>query len=117
MSRWMIARCGPDFVTRQSSFKKRQSHVGAIRFGLTEKIEIAKPVSSPWPAMSLIPSESYSFPDHSTSTITPSRKPKNQEPEPAPIETRRKNPSIVALPDPKPQLAPAPPLIQENPEP
>src|SRR6266568_722514 len=65
--------------------------------------------------MSLIPSESYSFPDHFTSTVIPSRKPKNAEPEPAPPEARRKKPSIVALPNPKPQPAPA--AIRENPEP
>ena len=48
--------------------------------------------------MSLIPSESYSFPDHFTSTVTPSRKPK-QKPE-AKQEPRK--PAIVALPDPEP---------------
>jgi hypothetical protein len=53
--------------------------------------------------MSLIPSESYSFPDHFTTTVIPSRKP----PEPAPVDTRQKKRSIVALPSPKPQPAPA----------
>ena len=62
--------------------------------------------------MSLIPSESYSFPDHFTSTVTPSRRPKNDKPEPVPLETRRKRPSIVALPNPKPQ--PAPPTHPEG---
>src|SRR5438105_9592341 len=113
----MIARGAPAFVTRQCSFKKRQSHVTAVRFRLTGKIEIAKTFSSPWPAMSLIPSESYSFPDHFTSTVTPSRKPKNQEPEPAPLEIRRKKPSIMALPDPTPTPAPVPPVTEENPAP
>ncbi len=57
--------------------------------------------------MSLIPSESYSFPDHFTRTVTPSCKPKNEESEAASLETRRKKPSIVALPSPKAQPAPA----------
>jgi hypothetical protein len=57
--------------------------------------------------MSLIPSESHSFPDHFTRTVTPSPKPKNEELEAAPLETRQKKPSIVALPSPKPQPAPA----------
>ncbi|HYR22006.1 MAG TPA: hypothetical protein VEP30_03655 [Chthoniobacterales bacterium] len=57
--------------------------------------------------MSLIPSESYSFPDHFTTTVIPSRRPKKEEPEAAPVEMRRKRPSIVALPNPKPQPAPA----------
>jgi hypothetical protein len=48
--------------------------------------------------MSLIPSESYSFPDHFTRTVMPSRRPKNEEPETAPVEMRRQKPSIVALP-------------------
>ena len=50
--------------------------------------------------MSLIPSESYSFPDHFTSTVTPSRRPKQEKPEP---EKTRKRPAIVALPDPEPE--------------
>ena len=50
--------------------------------------------------MSLIPSESYSFPDHFTSTVTPSRRPKQEKPKP---ERLRKRPEIVALPDPEPQ--------------
>lgn len=57
--------------------------------------------------MSLIPSESYSFPDHFTITKAASRKPTNVEPE-APVARQRKNPSIVALPNPRPQLAPQP---------
>jgi len=32
--------------------------------------------------MSLIPSESHSFPDHFTSTVVPSRRPKKAKPEP-----------------------------------
>ncbi len=50
--------------------------------------------------MSLIPSESYSFPDHFTSTVTPSRRPKQEKPE---RERVRKKPEIVALPDPEPE--------------
>src|SRR5881397_2333366 len=57
--------------------------------------------------MSLIPSESYSFPDHFTRTVSPSPKPKNEELESAPLKTRPKIPSIVALPSPKSQPAPA----------
>src|SRR5260370_19453989 len=57
--------------------------------------------------MSLLPSESYRFPDHFTRTVAPSTKPKNEELEAAPLETRQKKPSIVALPSPKPQPAPA----------
>ena len=49
--------------------------------------------------MSLIPSESYSFPDHFTSTVTPSRKPK-QKPE---AKQAPRKPAIVALPDPEPE--------------
>jgi hypothetical protein len=56
--------------------------------------------------MSLIPSESYSFPDHFTRTVSSSGRPKSGEPEAAPVEMRRKKPSIVALPNPKPQPAP-----------
>lgn len=53
--------------------------------------------------MSLIPSESYSFPDHFTSTVTPSRRPKQEKPEPNKIHKR---PAIVALPDPEPEPEP-----------
>lgn len=65
--------------------------------------------------MSLIPSESYSFPDHFTTTRAASRKPKNVEPEPA--EPPLKKPAIVALPNPPPQPAPKPVAVGENPEP
>jgi hypothetical protein len=75
-------------------------------FELTRITGIAKRFGSHPLAMSLIPSESYSFPDHFTRTVTPSRRPKNAEPEAAPVEMRRKKPSIVALPSPKPQPAP-----------
>jgi hypothetical protein len=75
-------------------------------FELTRKTGIDKRFGSQPQAMSLIPSESYSFPDHFTRTVTPSRRPKNAEPEAAPVEMRRKNPSIVALPSRKPQPAP-----------
>jgi hypothetical protein len=69
--------------------------------------------------MSLIPSESYSFPDHFTTTVAGSRKPKNIEPEPEaePFEPPRKKPTIVALPNPKPQPPPAPVAARQNPEP
>src|SRR5947209_14722075 len=50
--------------------------------------------------MSLIPSESYSFPDHFTSTVMPSRKPKEQ---PQAQKLAPRKPAIVALPDPEPQ--------------
>ena len=53
--------------------------------------------------MSLIPSESYSFPDHFTTTVTPSRKPKDQKVE-ARVEKPRPKPKIVALPDPPPAV-------------
>jgi hypothetical protein len=66
--------------------------------------------------MSLIPSESYSFPDHFTRTVVPSRKPKNEQPEPAPlVEMPRKRPAIVPLPS--PQMRPAPVVRRENSEP
>jgi len=64
--------------------------------------------------MSLIPSESYSFPDHFTRTVVPSRKPKNEEPPAKPVEMR-KRPAIVPLPS--PQVRPAPIVRRENPEP
>jgi len=64
--------------------------------------------------MSLIPSESYSFPDHFTVTKAASRNPK-PEPEPVPLQPARKKPTIVPLPDPKPQ--PAPVVQRQNPEP
>jgi hypothetical protein len=73
--------------------------------------------------MSLIPSESYSFPDHFTSTRAASRRATNAEPEPEEefIEPAPEKPAIVALPNPKPQLAPAPkprPVVaKENPAP
>ena len=56
--------------------------------------------------MSLIPSESYSFPDHFTRTVVPSRK--HEAPEPVPLETRRKRSAVVPLPDPevRPPTAP-----------
>jgi hypothetical protein len=49
--------------------------------------------------MALIPSESYSFPDHFTRTVTPSPKPKEEK-----VEAPPKKPKIVALPDPAPML-------------
>jgi hypothetical protein len=58
--------------------------------------------------MSLIPSESYSFPDHFTTTVTPARRPKQEKPEP---EKPRKKPTIVALPDPEPE-----PVVAAEPE-
>lgn len=60
--------------------------------------------------MSLIPSESYSFPDHFTTTRAGSRKPKVVEPEAEPeaIEPQPQKPTIVALPNPQPRPMPAP---------
>jgi hypothetical protein len=52
--------------------------------------------------MSLIPSESYSFPDHFSTTVVPSRKPKNERAETEVQPARAKRPAIVALPDPEP---------------
>src|SRR5437660_3901223 len=111
----MIARGMASLVTSQCSFKPRQSHVRGFTFELTGKIGIAKTFGSHLQAMSLIPSESYSFPDHFTRTVVPSLKPKKQEPEPAPLETRRKRPAIVPLPS--PQVQPAPVVRRENFEP
>src|SRR5438309_9652209 len=110
----MIARGMASLVTSQCSFKPRQSHVRGFTFELTGKIGIAKTFGSHPQAMSLIPSESYSFPDHFTRTVTPSRRPKNEQPEAIPVETRQKRPSIVALPSPRPQ--PAPVASPENSE-
>jgi hypothetical protein len=62
--------------------------------------------------MSLIPSESYSFPDHFTKTVTPSRKPKEEKKEK--VEAPPKKPKIVALPDPVPE--PPPLLIEQESE-
>ena len=104
----MIARGVASLVTRQCSFKPWQSHVRGFTFELTEKIGIAKRFGSHLQAMSLIPSESYSFPDHFTRTVVPSPKPKKEDPEPAPLETRRKRPAIVPLPSPQVQPAPGP---------
>jgi hypothetical protein len=53
--------------------------------------------------MSLIPSESYSFPDHFTKTVIPSREPKQEKPQPEKIHQK---PAIVALPDPEPEFEP-----------
>ena len=80
----------------------------ALRFGLTGRIGIDKRFASHLQAMSLIPSESYNFPDHFTRTVVPSRKPKNEAPEPVPLETRRKRSAVVPLPDPevRPPTAP-----------
>jgi hypothetical protein len=58
--------------------------------------------------MSLIPSESYSFPDHFSTTVTPSRKPKEEKTVKA--DAPRKKPTIVALPD--PPLEPALTLVE-----
>src|SRR5438270_3805355 len=52
--------------------------------------------------MSLIPSESYSFPDHFTKTVTPSRKPKE---EPAPE---------IEEPGPENEIVPMPPAAKQN---
>ncbi|HEY6070895.1 MAG TPA: hypothetical protein VIU85_05920, partial [Chthoniobacterales bacterium] len=69
--------------------------------------------------MSLIPSESYSFPDHFTSTRAASRKPKVEpEPEPEVIEPVRKRPALVALPNPKPRAIAKPqPVAKQEPAP
>jgi hypothetical protein len=64
--------------------------------------------------MSLIPSESYSFPDHFTRTVIPSRKPEQEEPAAAPVQTRQR-PAIVPLPN--PQVQPVPVVRRENLEP
>src|ERR1044072_3088337 len=56
-------------------------------FRLTGKNRISKDGSLPRPAMSLIPSESYSFPDHFTTTVTPLRQPKAEK-----IEARLEKP-------------------------
>src|SRR5262245_60403212 len=64
--------------------------------------------------MSLIPSESYSFPDHFTSTVSPSRKPKEEKKEK--VELPPQKPRIVALPDPPPPVEPAPMLIEQESE-
>lgn len=67
--------------------------------------------------MSLIPSESYSFPDHFTRTVTPSRRPREAKSEPDAVEIEpRKRPTIVALPDPELEPEPIMPLMAE-PEP
>jgi hypothetical protein len=60
--------------------------------------------------MSLIPSESYSFPDHFTRTVTPSRKPKEEEKEK--VEPPPTKPRIVALPD--PPAEPSPMLMEQE---
>ena len=57
--------------------------------------------------MSLIPSESYSFPDHFTKTVVPSRRPKEEK---ASAEKVRTKPAIIALPDPEPE-----PVVAINP--
>jgi hypothetical protein len=53
--------------------------------------------------MSLIPSESYSFPDHFTSTVVPSRRQKKEKAEKKPEIVALADPEleIVALPDPE----------------
>lgn len=58
--------------------------------------------------MSLIPSESYSFPNHFTSTVVPSRRPKKAKPE-LMLGKARKKPAIVALLDPEPE-----PVLSQN---
>lgn len=58
--------------------------------------------------MSLIPSESYSFPDHFATTRGAALKPKVVEPESEPVEPAPARPAIVALPNPRPRPAPAP---------
>lgn len=68
------------------------------------------------PVMSLIPSESYSFPDDFMATVVPVRRSTKQEPEPATVEQRQKKPAIVPLPDPKPETPPiiSPQKIEPN---
>jgi len=110
-----MARGVASLVIRQCNFKRWQSHlVLLVMFGLTGKIGIAKPVAPTRRPCPSSPSESYGFPDHFTRTVTPSPKPKNEELEAAQLETRQKIPSIVALPSPKSQPAPA--TSPENPE-
>ena len=60
--------------------------------------------------MSLIPSESYSFPDHFAITRGAAPKPKVVEPEPEleEVQPPAQKPAIVALPNPKPRPEPAP---------
>jgi len=84
--------------------------MGCDIFGLTAKIRIAKKLNSHWLAMSLIPSESYSFPEHFTTTRAASREPKmvETEAEPEAIEPPPQKPAIVALPNQKPRSAPTP---------
>jgi hypothetical protein len=86
----------------------------ALRFGLTGRIGIDKRFACHLQAMSLIPSESYNFPDHFTRTVVPSRKPKNEAPEPVPLETRRKRSAVVPLPDPE-ERPPTAPQINLDP--
>jgi len=87
-----MARGVASLVIRQCNFKRWQSHlVLLVMFGLTGKIGIAKPVAPTRRPCPSSPSESYGFPDHFTRTVTPSPKPKNEELEAAPLETRQKN--------------------------
>ena len=76
------------------------SSMASVMFRLTSKNEICKDCPPPQAVMSLIPSESYSFPDHFTSTVVPSRRQKK--------EKAQKKPEIVALPDPEPEIVALP---------
>ena len=72
-----MARGVASLVIRQCNFKRWQSHlVLLVMFGLTGKIGIAKPVAPTRRPTSLIPNESYGFPDHFTRTVLlhPSRR-------------------------------------------
>ena len=67
--------------------------------------------------MSLIPSESYSFPEDFTRTLAASRKLKNEDPESQPVESQRKKPAVGALPNPRGQPPRAAAVIRENGQP
>ena len=79
----------------------------ALRFGLTGKIGIDKRFASHLQAMSLIPSESYNFPDHFTRTVVPSRKPKNEA-----AALRRVSAPPLRIPDAPVRKMPLPPTLK-----
>jgi len=67
--------------------------------------------------MSLIPSESYSFPDDFTRKLAASRKLTNEDPASQPAQNVRKEPATGALPNSKAETPPPAAVIRENGEP
>src|SRR5262249_60977886 len=107
MSRWMIARGVALPAMLKCSFETKASHLWRVDvwIDLGNRNLVNALVSYP-PVMSLIPSESYSFPDDFMATVVPVRRSTKQEAEPATVEQREKKQGIWPFADPSPQATP-----------